>query len=226
MKLLIVAATSFEIEPLLDSLTFNKKIKDNLRVYFFEKIQLDILITGVGMVATAFELGKIISQRYDFALNLGIAGSFPKKFNIGEVINVNNDSFIELGAENNEDFLTIFDLGLIKPDTFPFNNSLLKNNSTTNNPIIKKLKTAKGITVNKVHGNEKSINKTIALYNPDTESMEGASFLYACLLEQIPCFQIRAISNVVEKRNRENWNIPLAIKNLNNTALEILKNFN
>lgn len=226
MKLLIVAATSFEIEPLLDSLTFNKKIKDNLSVYFFENLQLDILITGVGMVATAFELGKIISQRYDFALNLGIAGSFPNKFNIGEVINVNNDAFIELGAENNEDFLTIFDLGLIKPDTFPFNNSLLKNNSTTNNPIIKKLKTAKGITVNKVHGNEKSINKTIALYNPDTESMEGASFLYACLLEQIPCFQIRAISNVVEKRNRENWNIPLAIKNLNNTALEILKNFN
>jgi futalosine hydrolase len=34
--------------------------------------------------------------------------------------------------------------------------------------------------------------------------------------------QIRSISNYVEKRNKENWNIPLALKNLHATILELL----
>jgi futalosine hydrolase len=31
----------------------------------------------------------------------------------------------------------------------------------------------------------------------------------------VKCLQIRSISNYVELRNKENWNIPLAINNLN-----------
>jgi futalosine hydrolase len=39
----------------------------------------------------------------------------------------------------------------------------------------------------------------------------------------VPCIQIRAVSNYVEKRNRDGWNIGLAIKNLNTFAIEFLK---
>jgi futalosine hydrolase len=60
--------------------------------------------------------------------------------------------------------------------------------------------------------------------NPHVESMEGAAFFYACMIEKIPCAQIRAVSNFIEKRNRDNWNIALAIKNLNETAIEIINN--
>jgi futalosine hydrolase len=52
--------------------------------------------------------------------------------------------------------------------------------------------------------------------------MEGAAFFYACRQFNIPCLQIRAVSNYVEKRNRDNWDIPLAIKNLNNFAIELV----
>jgi futalosine hydrolase len=31
----------------------------------------------------------------------------------------------------------------------------------------------------------------------------------------VPCVQIRAISNFVEKRNKSNWDIGIAIENLN-----------
>ena len=116
-------------------------------------------------------------------------------------------------------------MGLIKPDTFPFSKARLINNLKTSNSVINNLKTATGITVNKVHGNAKSIENIINQFNPETESMEGASFLFACMSENLPCAQIRSISNIVEKRNRENWNIPLAIDNLNKTALQILSSF-
>jgi futalosine hydrolase len=53
--------------------------------------------------------------------------------------------------------------------------------------------------------------------------MEGAAFFYVCRQLNVPCIQIRAVSNYVEKRNRDAWNIPLAIKNLNTFAVEFLK---
>ena len=51
--------------------------------------------------------------------------------------------------------------------------------------------------------------------------MEGTAFFYACLLEQIPFLEIRAISNRVEARNRANWDIPLVIAHLNEVLTEI-----
>ncbi|WP_431199504.1 hypothetical protein ACRQ5D_10000 [Mucilaginibacter sp. P25] len=38
----------------------------------------------------------------------------------------------------------------------------------------------------------------------------------------VPGMQIRAVSNYVEKRNREAWNIGLAIKNLNTFAIDLV----
>ena len=77
------------------------------------------------------------------------------------------------------------------------------------------MKKVKSITVNTVHGNENSIQEIVKRLNPDVESMEGAAVFQACKEFVIPCMQIRAISNKVEKRNKSNWDMPLAIKNLN-----------
>jgi futalosine hydrolase len=52
--------------------------------------------------------------------------------------------------------------------------------------------------------------------------MEGAAFMYACLIHQIPFAEVRAVSNVVERRNRGAWKITEAIDHLNAVALEII----
>ena len=66
-----------------------------------------------------------------------------------------------------------------------------------------------------MHGNENSINNIVERLHPDIESMEGAAVFKVCEEMKIPCIQIRSISNKVEKRNKENWNLDLAISNLN-----------
>jgi futalosine hydrolase len=223
MKILIVSATTIEINPLLQALTFNKAITPVLSNYSYNGHNIDILITGVGMVPTAYFLGKILAtNKYDLALNIGIAGSYNKSYNIGNVVNVTKDLFSELGAEDGEYFLSIIDIKLIEQDKFPFENGEIINNSITDNNTINTLPKVKGITVNTVHGKKESIAKIRKTFSPDIESMEGAAFLYACLSERINCFQIRAISNLVELRNRKEWNIPLAVKNLNDTILKII----
>lgn len=225
MQSLLVAATHKEIENLLNAFTFIEKHSAHLSSYCFHSHKIDVLITGVGIHATAYSLGKYLSNKYDFAINAGIAGSFNRNLELGTVVNVYSDCFAELGAENDKEFLTVFDLGLIGKNEFPFTNGVIENKWNLKNKVIENLPKVNGITVNKVHGNEDNIEKIFQLFHPYTESMEGAAFLYSCRMENIPCIQIRSISNYVEKRNRDAWNIPLALQNLHKTILNIYNNF-
>ncbi|MEN0053026.1 MAG: futalosine hydrolase [Mucilaginibacter sp.] len=200
MLILIVAATAFEVDPLANSLGH----------------KLDILITGAGMVPTAFALGRQFSMhKYDLVINLGIAGSFDKSIHPGYVVEITEDTFSETGAEDDQEFIPISKLG--------FGENTFKPTTTLENVCNSLYLTrANAITVNTVHGNEESIKKIHSRLNPQIESMEGAAFFYACRQFNLPCLQIRAVSNYVEKRNRDNWDIQLAIKNLNNFAIELI----
>ena len=223
MYILIVSATSLEIDPMLKNFELLKKKESNLTFYKYRDFDIDVLITGIGMVATAYYLGKTLqSYKYDIAINAGIAGCFDKNIALGEVFNITSDSFSELGAENGEYFLSLVDLKLIEEDSFPFSNLELINDSVLKSEIVNQLIKVKGITVNTIHGNEENIEKIKKRFNPVTESMEGAAFMYACKLQNLKHIQIRSVSNYVEKRNKEAWNIPLAINNLNKILIEIL----
>lgn len=215
MNLLLVAATHFEIEPLLKKYAKQNSLSFNLNTVF-----VDVVITEVGMVSTAIFCTKAMSKKkYDFALQVGIAGAFHKELQIGEVVNIVDDCIAELGAEDDEKFIPFSEMNLSGKNKF-VNATIFKNSVLENIPQVN------AITVNKVHGNEASINKTWNLFHAYAESMEGAAFAQACEEFKIPYAQVRSISNYVEKRNKDNWNIVLAIKNLNEKVEEILLAFN
>jgi len=155
-------------------------------------------------------------------LVLQLAGSFNPQLKIGEIVHVISDQISELGAEDGESFLSLIDMDLLKDEDYSLTHTKIENTVPYKNNNINKLKKVSGITVNTTHGAEISIEKIKSLFNPDVESMEGAAFFYACLLEGITCSQIRTISNKIEKRNKENWDIPLAVKNLCETSLAII----
>ncbi|MFO7826991.1 MAG: hypothetical protein R6V23_00095, partial [Bacteroidales bacterium] len=83
-------------------------------------------------------------------------------------------------------------------------------------------KKVSAITSDRTNGKKESIDKLKQKFNADIETMEGAAFFYVCLQEEVKFMQIRAISNFVEERNQQNWNIPLAIEQLNKKLLEII----
>jgi futalosine hydrolase len=216
MNILIVSATKEEVLPLLETHPFHYNKSDNLYSVTSGK-KIDVLITGVGMVAMAFATGKYLNNNYDVVLNAGIAGSFTKKFKIGDVVEVTEDIISEMGAEDGEEFLTLDEMGLEESWKSKFGSRDLENK------VLNSLLKVKAISVNTVHGNEISIKNITARFNPGIETMEGAAFMFACEKINIPYAQIRAISNYVEKRDRSKWNIPLAIANLNNTLTQIIE---
>lgn len=220
MKILLIAATQAEIAPFYKNLNFLEE-----EVNILGDFQLKVLITGAGMVATTYQLTKSLHYfRPDLLLNVGIAGSIDPLILRKSLVNVTSDHFFAFGAEHHDAFLAASQIGL-QPKHFdtlesiPFPDNISK--------LIEKfssIQAVKGITVQTVHGQEQSILKMKRL-NPEAqiESMEGAAVFYVGLQEQIPVVQIRSISNPVEPRNREGWDLEGSIAVLNDFLILLFK---
>src|SRR5256885_2250555 len=158
MRILIVAATEVEVAELKPRLERN----------------VDLLLTGVGMVAMAVRCSRALGQdTYGLALNVGLCGSFDPALPPGTVVHVVRDRIAELGAEDGDTFLTMADLKLHAECEFA-------NASPPKIAALAELRTVTGVTVNTAHGNERSIATLVDRFSPQVESMEGAAFMSAC----------------------------------------------
>ena len=206
MKLLVVASTFAEIEPFV---TANK--------------QVNHLITGVGVPATIFGLMHYLqNNQADLIIQAGICGSFStQQFPIGKVVQVKSDCFADLGAMEQHEMKTLFELGFADANKLPYTAGLLINNSSDLSWNF--LDVARGITINTISdqlGNAALYQKK---FNADVESMEGAALHYVCNLMGIKYCQLRSVSNAVGNRSKADWNIPLAITNLNTSLSEVVR---
>lgn len=204
MKILIIAATEVEIAPFLKS--------EHAR-----NPKIEVLVTGVGMTATAFALGQWLQKpdKVDLLLNVGIAGAFDKAIELGALFRVDTDIFSELGAEDHDKFVPVEELGL--------GQSIYQSGYTQQYGHANSLPPAKAITVNTVHGHQPSIDNIYDRVHPHLESMEGAAVFYAGEKAKIPCLQIRSVSNYIENRNRAAWKVKQAVENLNDWLIQFVE---
>jgi futalosine hydrolase len=219
MKLAIVAATRLEIQPFIDALA-GLATPLGADVFQWNGHTIAIWITGIGPLHTAFALGqRLPAWQPDFALQAGIAGTFRHDWALGSVVAISKEVNGDLGAEDNGQFLDLFEIGLCQPDDAPYQQKFLVN-AFAGWPAPPAWPLATGVTVNTVSGSAPTIARLEARYQPDIESMEGAAFHYACLVENVPFLQLRCISNYVEVRDKSKWKIGLAVKNLNEALLQ------
>jgi len=224
MRVLIVAATALEVAPLVAALGAPPAVAgERTRRLRHGGREIEVLITGVGMVATAAWCSHALAgTEYDVALNVGVCGSFDEALGPGAVVHVISDRIAELGAEDGDRFLTIDELKLIDPSGGPLARTELVNSSPPASAALARLPRASGISVNTVHGHAPSIADVRRRFAPQVESMEGAGFMYSCLLHDIRFAQLRAVSNVVETRNRASWRLAEAVANLTAATLEVI----
>ena len=212
MNCLLVAATSKEIAPFLKYYRAGNSRAD-----------IDILITGIGLMAATYALTKQISiKRPGLIIQAGIAGCFDKNLSLGSVVVIKQDTIADLSVIENKELKTMFDLGLIKPGQPPFQKGWLLN---PHKELIKqtKLKAVKAVSVNHITTSKKIMRFYEMKFQPVIESMEGAALHYVCLLEKIPFLQIRSISNYAGERNKKKWEIKDSIANLNKELIRIIE---
>jgi futalosine hydrolase len=222
-RALLVAATSAEA----NSLEIINGIQVIPEGFLFADTEISMLVTGVGSVATAWTLTKWISSnaKPDLAINIGIAGSFRKEIEIGEVVMPITDCFADAGIDTGKGFLTLGEAGLEDPDSFPFRKGKIVAENIFVTKAAKLVKPVNAITVNTSTGSAENIKKLIKKFKPDIETMEGAAFFYICSQGNIPFLAMRSISNRIEARNKDNWNISFALSRLSEKLREILQLF-
>jgi futalosine hydrolase len=216
MKILIVAATVFEIAPFMSIYRQANASTDGFP-------ELDILITGVGLTATTFHLQKQINlKRPDLVIQAGIAGCFDKTLPLGKVVVVGKDCIADEGVLEGGEFRSVFDLGFGKPNQFPYSKGWLVNPDKN---LLKKtgLKVVSAVSVNQITTSPKMIRSITSNLAASTESMEGAALHYTCLQEKCGFLQLRAFSNYVGERNKAKWKVKESIINLNNELIRLLK---
>lgn len=221
MKILIVSATPFEVQALGANLQAHFTQLGDFH-YQGRNTEVHLLITGVGLPLAAFSMGEMLNQnRFDLAIQAGVGGAYDRSLELGDVVEIISDCFADLGVEEKDGrFTSVHEMGLLPRDEHPFREGRLWNMPEVERAFLPKVH---GLSVNKVHGYEPSI-AAIKQYYPfaQVESMEGAAFFYACLIHSLHFLQIRAISNYVEARNREAWELELALVNLNTTLIELI----
>jgi futalosine hydrolase len=216
MNCLLVAATAKEIIPFINHYRNTDKT-------LFVDVNVDILITGVGLTATTYHLTRHFSiKKPDIAIQAGIAGCFDKTIPQGSLVAVKQDSIADEAVMEQNKWKTLFDLKLKEPDQFPYKKGWLINPDKgifTRN----KYRAVKAISVNQVTTDKKIIGYYREKFQPVTESMEGAAFHYTCLSENVPFLQLRAISNYIGERNKKKWSMKEATDNLNKELIRLLE---
>ncbi len=220
LKLLLVAATDTEA----DALKRIPEVRVTAEGFSFRNCEIIPLITGVGSIATSWAMTKWLSAnpKPDLAINAGIAGSYRDKIPIGDVVVPVSDCFADAGIETAGGFQTLAEAGFEDPDRFPFRAGKIIADNKFITLALKQLKPVKAITVNSSTGSQLTIDKLLKKFNPDIETMEGATFFYICTGENLPFLALRSVSNRVEPRNKDKWNIPLALDQLSEKLKEFM----
>ena len=214
---LIVSATEHEVKPLLKG----KQVEHGSLVALSPEVSL--LVTGVGAAATAFHLAKaLFTLPITQVVNVGVAGAYDKSLELGSVVIIECDTFADYGADDNGSFVSQFDLGLSNPNRFPYKNGWMHWDWLNAFPAARNFPLVEGITVAKASGSSALIEQIEKLYTPQVETMESAAIFYSCLQAEVPFLCLRSISNWVEPRSRERWDMPLAISNLAKAINEVL----
>jgi len=185
-----------------------------------QRLKLQYHQSGIGMLAASFALTKLaIEDKPDLIIQVGIAGTFDTTQPLGTVVVINEETLGDLGVEEDGKWKDLFDLKLEKSSYHPFEKRKLPNQWLTKYNLLG-LQEVSGITVNEISTNQEKIQKLMKKYNPTIESMEGAALHYVARETSIPFIQIRAISNYIGERDKSNWQMKLAIDNLNHTLIQ------
>jgi futalosine hydrolase len=209
-----------EIDPLYSYLKMHAE-QQSFQTFHLHGLQIDILISGIGILQTTYSLMDYISHRHpDLWIQAGIGGAFDPSLEQGNVYQVQSEMIIGFGAEDQEGrILDQFELGWADANAFPFYAGRLECPYL----ISPGLPLVTGMTSFYAHGHQGNIETLRHQPNGQMEDMEGAPFFYISLIRKIPFLSIRAVSNYVTKRDKASWKIDEAVSGLNTSLIHALE---
>jgi len=178
---------------------------------------VDVIAAGVGVAAAAARTAAYLTaatDEYDLVISAGIGGGFVGKAEIGSLVVADLIVAADLGAETQDGFLSLDELG--------FGSARIAVSNDWNNRLYDAIQSAglsvcSGaiLTVTTATGTAETTAALIERMNgAAAEGMEGHGVAVAASGLGIPVTEIRAISNAVGPRDRSAWRIGEALASL------------
>lgn len=210
-RLLIVTAVAAERDAVLAGIGDQHVLPDPLAP---NAAEVDVIAVGVGPAEAAagtmreLAVAQADGAPYQAVICAGIAGGFAGRVEIGDVVVATASVAADLGAESEESFLSLDDLGF-GPSTLPADPALLPAERALRGQIL---------TVSTATGTRQTADELAERF-PEAlaEAMEGFGVATAARALGLPFAEVRAISNQVGPRDRSAWQVGPALAALTET---------
>ena len=174
----------------------------------------ELLVSGVGPVETAFTLTSRLALGLDNlqgVIHFGIAGAYFRTDDDGagmlDICLAAEEVLGDLGIchQDRIESFSAPELGI--QDRFSLNGKLLEQATLFLQQKKIPYRTGRFITVNCVSGTRKRGDMLADQFQGLCENMEGAAVARVCAGFNLPCLELRCISNFVEDRNTGRWKL-------------------
>lgn len=202
--LLVAAATEKEIEPLQQNYANQHDIK--------------LVITGVGPVYAAANLASYLAASQPIVhcvLNVGVAGAYmDRDVGLLDICLAKQEVIGDFGICM-QDEIVDFDPGIISQNNaINLDDEFSQKFAAILQDNFIPYKITNFVTVNCSSGTRKRGDFLRKKFSAGCENMEGAGVAIICNKFNIPCVELRCISNMVDNRSTDNWMLDEAIEKI------------
>lgn len=227
----LLTATAFEQRRLLDRL--EKPVRQEVAARPWHRGRLagrEVLVVegGIGAVNTAHALTCVLQAlRPGLVLQAGVGGAYlAAGLEKGDVVLASEENYGDLGVRTREGWQPAELIGIpVLPaeqayfNRFPLDEALVAQALR----VLASARAGPFVTVQECSGLASLGAERAARFGALCENMEGAAAAHLCRLYQVPFLEVRAISNQVEDRAPQHWDLPLAGGRAQEAALHLVE---
>jgi futalosine hydrolase len=231
VTILVVCAVEFE----RDAVVHNLGLASSIDVAALNGVSLEtaartlhVFHSGAGPVPAAITTTKLLAfgPEYELVVNAGIAGGFRGRANIGDIVLADQVIAADQGVVTDEGFSPLRTIGLAGNGGYAIGN-IEHRARLASGPY--RLLAGDIVTLSCMTGTDARAAELAARYpRAVAEAMEGYGVIEATRRDyertgrDIPFAEIRAISNIIGRRDTSTWNIPVAVGALANAMSTLL----
>lgn len=188
------------------------------------------MTSGIGKTNAAHATTILIEKfSPELVILFGVGGAYPSAgLEVGDIAIAGKEIYGDEGVLTKKGFqdAELIGIPLLKKgrrkyfNEFPLDKNLIKHVTRYSSLVTK---SGTFITVSTCTGTRKRALELRKRYGAICENMEGAAVAHICAIYGVPMLEIRGISNIVEGRDKNKWDIRLAAENCQKAVMEMFK---
>ena len=229
-EIVVLSATGFEQEALRERVEEGVRQRVAGREWVSGKVggeEVLLVATGIGAVNAAHALTCVLQgRRPAWVLQVGVGGAYPQSgLGIGDWALASEENYGDLGVRTEKGWqggdvigIPVLDGDVVRYNNFPLDGAWVQQAAG----ILPEAQVGPFVTVQECSGTDALGLERGARFGALCENMEGAAAAHLCALYGVPFIEVRAMSNMVERRDRERWDLPWAVERAQAAALVLL----